>query len=102
MRLLGGAQTLQASSNLGGTLSFKRLPAHCSSGNTTPRRLVVPPSQLRRAIPHLFARERHVMRPFALEITAGDFAFAGYHRASCRDLVCGGGLSMVRPLRLPL
>jgi hypothetical protein len=27
--------------------------------------------------PHLFGRERHVMRPCALEIVAGDFALAG-------------------------
>jgi hypothetical protein len=30
-------------------------------------------------VPHFFGRERHVMRPFALEITAGDFAFAAGH-----------------------
>jgi hypothetical protein len=29
--------------------------------------------------PHLFGRKRYVMRPFALEITAGDFAFAAGH-----------------------
>jgi hypothetical protein len=31
-------------------------------------------------VPHLFGRKRHVMRPFALEITAGDFALAAGHR----------------------
>ena len=29
---------------------------------------------------HLFGRERHVVRPFTLEFTAGDFAFAGHGR----------------------
>jgi hypothetical protein len=33
-----------------------------------------------REAPHLFGRERHVMRPLALEITAGDFAFTAGHR----------------------
>jgi hypothetical protein len=30
--------------------------------------------------PHVFGRERHMMRPFALEIAPGDFAFAVSHR----------------------
>jgi hypothetical protein len=39
------------------------------------------PSALAMALaPHLFGRERHVMRPSALEITGGDFAFAAGHR----------------------
>jgi hypothetical protein len=30
--------------------------------------------------PHLFGRKRHMMRPIALEIAAGDFALAAGHR----------------------
>jgi hypothetical protein len=49
-------------------------------------------------------RKGHVMRPSALEITAGEFAFATGHRLNAVSfvggLVCSGGLFMVRPLRL--
>jgi hypothetical protein len=33
-------------------------------------------------VPHLFGRKRNVMPPFALDITAGDFAFAAYRSIS--------------------
>jgi hypothetical protein len=37
----------------------------------------------------LFGRKRHVMRPFALEITAGNFAFAAGHRLTAISLLAG-------------
>jgi len=44
------------------------------------KRLIARPSALAMALaPHLFGRERYVMRPFAREITAGDFALAAGH-----------------------
>jgi hypothetical protein len=39
--------------------------------------------------PRLFGRKRHVIRPFALEITAGDFAFAASHRLIAISFVAG-------------
>jgi hypothetical protein len=41
------------------------------------------------AVQHLFGRERHVMLPFALEISAGDFAFAADHRRIAISLLAG-------------
>jgi hypothetical protein len=32
---------------------------------------------------HFFSRKRHVMRPFAIEIAASDYAFAAVIAVSC-------------------
>jgi hypothetical protein len=37
--------------------------------------------------PHLFGRQCHVVRPFALEIPAGDFALAAGHPRSHRPVI---------------
>jgi hypothetical protein len=48
------------------------------------------PSALAMALAsYLFGRKRHVMRPSALEITAGDFAFATDHRRIAISLLAG-------------
>jgi hypothetical protein len=39
--------------------------------------------------PHLFGWKRNVVPPFALEITAGDFAFAAGHRRIAINLLVG-------------
>jgi hypothetical protein len=39
--------------------------------------------------PHLLGRERHVMRPFALKVSAGDFALAAGHRRIAISLLAG-------------
>jgi hypothetical protein len=40
-------------------------------------------------VTYLFGRKCHVMRPFALEIAAGDFAIAAGHRRIAISLVTG-------------
>jgi hypothetical protein len=49
--------------------------------------------------PHLFGRKRDVMRPFALEIVAGNFALSAGHRRIAISLVAGT-LNSAAPLSI--